>query len=1030
MPQRTVEDPDVEDNNPYSDKMQSIRELQEQEQTDAAFRDLTSEDHIAKDGQRPGDSSATSGSLEDKEGFTYSGKGSQTPTGLNPQSIMQTFRKKGPVAGIGALLVTGLIALLMPVIGPIGFFTGVGASLFETNDSVSPSMRRAFGAWMQKASEPDPMCNQKKIKCKMGRISNHGLNRLAKNGVVARFEDNTLYDSKNKKGYPDKKIKSYLIEGEHVDVKDIKKTLGSKGNFTKAAKIIGVRGAVNLKMSAFTGKHFDSKIRTNWNIRYKGGVATGRKAKATLAEKRAAIVQSSKASMPSMQTASAVKARASAKVEKNIGKYKKGGIGYLVAAGSCAALKAPMYIVGAVAALQLAQLTPVVVNTIYSPKDKMKSKGFDYGPGITEHDADVVGTAFNETGPNADGKMTSALDSKYMMAAMGISMGALGISKFAPGYGVLSHPTTRTAMKVNNNPGVSAGCNFITNPITMWSAAAVDVTVTALLSATIIGGILKVGLQWAASALVMEAIMAIVGNFADDLITELADEELILSARYEEFGDVVGTSAVAFGSSAGMARLLPVISESQSIAWNNVLAEQHEIDRQTDIASLSPFDTSSKYTFLGSIVHTIQMASILQGHTGIHIPSVLASAISPPRLFATAQAQSSDSNDLCNPEYGYADDLGMKTDDPRTTPIMNWAGMPCTGYIADMDIAEAVEILQEEGWIDEDLESDRDDLLLDELMPSGTEDNYQHGIGFIKKDTPLYEYINSCGNPDSGDHLMNTPGCILPQEAGGSGGIDGVQDAQICNDAEEKECRNTSDLDNNDEGKLSAEELGVTNVRAFEAISAFTLQYQIQQNFNGEDDGPVTTYTGPGGNSMGGEAGDGEGVVEGEAGSGGVAVTGTDQEVAQQIIDNPNITIANKYLYQVANYAKGNAGCHLDSGLLKVIAGIGQSHKIYVNSINRYCTNTCPQGNWAQCQQSHHWSGRAIDISMINEVATSGSKPADIALIKTAAQITPPDRRLIVGQKQCRSAIAYPSGSRVREINDGCDHIHLAVEAL
>lgn len=67
---------------------------------------------------------------------------------------------------------------------------------------------------------------------------------------------------------------------------------------------------------------------------------------------------------------------------------------------------------------------------------------------------------------------------------------------------------------------------------------------------------------------------------------------------------------------------------------------------------------------------------------------------------------------------------------------------------------------------------------------------------------------------------------------------------------------------------------------------------------------------------------------------------------------------------------------------------------------------------------------------MINEVATSGSKPADIALIKTAAQITPPDRRLIVGQKQCRSAIAYPSGSRVREINDGCDHIHLAVEAL
>lgn len=829
--------------------------------TDQKSGDMTSPDSHTKDGRGgdPGGGSAGA-QVKDKEETPWansvSGKPALSPTTTPMQSFLRITKEKGPMAGIGAFLITAIMFMFIQGVGQFSFLVGPSSLFADTNDTATPSMRRAFGALFQNMHDVDDrhaICNTspKKIKCKSGRISNSGLNRMAKNGLVAQFEDGSLYDGKTKRGYPDKsrgKIVGYQAAdgSSSIPANRLKEYLGSDADFRTAAKIVGVRGAFNLKRQAWIGKHIKSKLYNPLSMLRKGGQATGRTSKVAAAERKAEMTKGIRALMPSGQSASTIKARAASKVNKQMGKYKKGGIGYLVAAGGCAALGSPKFIVAGVAAIQLAQISPMVMEWALSPGDRMKADGLDYGEGITEHDAEFIGSAFNERVPNEDGELKSAMESRYLMSAMGINMGTLPVNPFAPGASALSNTAISTAMAFGDNPAVAGGCAVITNPITMWSAAVADTAITALLAPTVIGTILKIAATWLAVQAFMELAEGVISAIAADVIESFVtdNEEALANARGEQFGDAIGGSALAFFAAGGMARLLPTVSVSQLSKWKTALEEDRDLQRRTDIATLSPFDTSSRYTFLGSISYHMQLASLQQGHTGIHIPSVLSAAISPSKIMSTASASSGYGVDNCDPSY--AAEAGLDTGDPATTPALNSMLLPCTGYLANMDITEAIEILENEGWVDPEVESERDDLILEELMPSDTEDGYEHGIGYIKPDNPLYEFINSCGNPASGDHILNTSGCILHDPStSGIGAING----QVCKDSESgEECRELSGLDDAaeiNEGALSAEDLGVKDPRAFQAISAFTLQYQMAQSINGEDDGPVTVYTGP-----------------------------------------------------------------------------------------------------------------------------------------------------------------------------------------
>ncbi len=147
--------------------------------------------------------------------------------------------------------------------------------------------------------------------------------------------------------------------------------------------------------------------------------------------------------------------------------------------------------------------------------------------------------------------------------------------------------------------------------------------------------------------------------------------------------------------------------------------------------------------------------------------------------------------------------------------------------------------------------------------------------------------------------------------------------------------------------------------------------------------------------------------------------SGSAQELAQQIIDSDNITIAPQYETHVRNISNGDNSCPLNKDILGIILAISEDFKINISSLNRSCTgNTAGAGT-----ASKHWQGKAVDIASINGVATTGRDSDAISVIKKISPLLPSGSG--IGQKQCGATPELADG--ITTFNDSCDHLHIQV---
>ncbi len=161
----------------------------------------------------------------------------------------------------------------------------------------------------------------------------------------------------------------------------------------------------------------------------------------------------------------------------------------------------------------------------------------------------------------------------------------------------------------------------------------------------------------------------------------------------------------------------------------------------------------------------------------------------------------------------------------------------------------------------------------------------------------------------------------------------------------------------------------------------------------------------------------------GDAGGGGAAgelVTGSDRELAQQILDNSRIhligTNAQADMQAMANGSVGPSGVKLHSKLLQIIATMGKNHTFNISSMIRPTDS-----------DSAHSTGEAIDITGLdgNPIANSGlgRTPKDIALMKEISPLLP--RPSGWGQIQCGTTVQLPRG--IDQFGDTCNHLHLEI---
>lgn len=794
-----------------------------------AINDLESQFDNKDSDLNPNQNDSASAAVNDQES-SVPGNGFYQPSAgkkKSPVTFKSLLKKRGPIAAIAGILGLGG-GILGIFLSPATMLQNIMENFTWKNDSASVVKESRMKKVMNKmigASDDAGICNNKKIKCKTGRLSNKALKRFKKSGLIPVDADGKEMDIKGR-GYPEKNPTHWKVEGindgKPIEASKLKDELLKKENRKIASKVYGRTGLFKMRFRAWTGKHI-SKLYDKFNLKRNNAISKIDK-KLGIKEKR----EKFKEKLPKFKAGSASK-NISDGVDKLSGKLKKGGLAYAISAGACAVVKIPNLIASGVAAIQLAPLLGIVMDVILSPGSQAKASGLDSsGGGFSQETMETIGTMLTERGKmkGSDNAEGSALDSPYLLAAMGVNNDKPGIAKnYIPGYSVATNPIVQGFNEAKE--ATEGVCDYILSPVAMYASMAVEAAVSAST-----GGISAI-VSWVGKAALSEVTKKVleyaVGDQVKTILEELAKKFLVPNnAQYKDLGDSLGVGAAAFFASGSMGQMLPGLKMSQLAEFNGIQIANEEFQKEMDIASLSPFDTSSRYTFLGSIFHNMGNMMMANGTYSKTPVAMLSNILRLPSMALSYSSTAKAASGMYSDKYcGYAKDFYMGSGSSED-PAVNMAGLPCTGITnsqANMSVEEAIQIAEDEGWIQKDMD-----------IPDGADISDLMNNGYIVKDTPLHDFVEGCGDASTGSYWFSNGGCTAPSDS-------------------TQTTSSTAPTYKDSEGKdITDQSFGAENSakqyddRKLSAMSVLLIDFQIAQSINGEDDeedAPSTTAKAP-----------------------------------------------------------------------------------------------------------------------------------------------------------------------------------------
>lgn len=811
-----------------------------------AINDLESQFDNKDSDLNPNQNDSASAAVNNQES-SVPGNGFYQPSAgkkKSPVTFKSLLKKRGPIAIISIIL-SIISAILGMITSSATMIQNIMENFTQKNDSASIVKEVRMKKVMNKMIDADDdtgICKNKKIRCKTGRLSNRALKKFKKSGLIPVDADGKEMDIKGR-GYPEKNPTHWKIEGVNdgkpIEASKLKDELLKKENRKIASKVYGRTGLFNMRFRSWTGKHI-SRLYSKFNLKRNSAISKIDK-KLGIKERREKL----KEKLPKFEEGRAI-GNIREGVNKLGGKLKKGGLAYTISAGACAAVKIPNLIAAGVAAIQLAPLLGLVMDVILSPGSQAKASGLgsqpvaallfgqkalaaeSTGSGFSQETMETIGTMLTERGKMEGSENTegSALDSPYLLAAMGVNSNKPGIAKnYIPGYSVATNPIVQGFNEVKK--ATDGVCDYILSPVAMYASMAIEAAVSAST-----GGISAI-ISWVGKAALSEVIKKVleyaVGEQVKNILTELAKSLLTPDkAQYKDLGDALGVGAAAFFSAGSMGQMLPGLKMSQLAEFNGIQIANEEFQKEMDIASLSPFDTSSRYTFLGSIFHNMGNMMMANGTYSKTPVAMLSNILRLPSMALSYSSTAKAASGMYSDKYcGYAKDFSMGSGSSED-PAINLAGMPCSGITksqANMSVEEAIQIAEDEGWIKKDTD-----------IPDGADISDLMTSGYIVKDTPLYDFIEDCSAAEKGEYWFNSGGCTAPTDSTQTTS----STAPTYKDNENKDITDQSfGADNSakqyDDKKLSA-------------MSVLLIDFQIAQSINGEDDeeeAPSTTAKAP-----------------------------------------------------------------------------------------------------------------------------------------------------------------------------------------
>ena len=811
-----------------------------------AINDLESQFDNKDSDLNPSQNDSASAAVNDQESSVPGNGFYQPSTGKkkSPVTFKSLLKKRGPIAAIAGIL--GLGGGIMGIfLSPATMLQNIMESLTWKNDSASIVKEVRMKKVMNKmidAGDDAGICKSKKIRCKTGRLSNRALKKFKKSGLVPVDANGKEMDVKGR-GYPEKNPTHWKIEGVNdgkpIEASKLKDELLKKENRKIASKVYGRTGLFNMRFRSWTGKHI-SGLYNKFELKRNSAISKIDK-KLGIKERREKL----KEKLPKFKEGPAL-GKVREGVNKLGGKLKKGGLAYTISAGACAAVKIPSLIGAGAAALELAPVLGLVMDVILSPGSQAKASGLGSQPvaallfgqkalaaestggsGFSQETMETIGTMLTERGKMEGSENTegSALDSPYLLAAMGVNSNKPGIAKnYIPGYSVVTNPIVQGFNKAKE--ATEGVCDYILSPVAMYAFMAAEAAAAA--STGGVSAIISFAGKMTLSEVIKKVLEYAVGEQVKKILTELAKSLLTPDkAQYKDLGDALGVGAAAFFSAGSMGQMLPGLKMSQLAEFNGIQIANEEFQKEMDIASLSPFDTSSRYTFLGSIFHNMGNMMMVNGTYSKTPVAMLSNILRLPSMALSYSSTAKAASGMYSDKYcGYAKDFSMGSGSSED-PAINLAAMPCSGITksqANMSVEEAIQIAEDEGWIKKDADIP-DGATISDLMDK-----------YIIKDTPLYDFIEDCSDASSGNYWFNSGGCTAP--------TDSTQTTS-----------STAPTYKDDKGKdITDQSFGAENSakqyddRKLSAMSVLLIDFQIAQSINGEDDeedAPSTTTKAP-----------------------------------------------------------------------------------------------------------------------------------------------------------------------------------------
>ena len=512
---------------------------------------------------------------------------------------IKNFYKKGPLAAIILTLLFGGGALIGPsIIGPSVLANII--SKFNTNQEISANhrMNKLFSKMLtEEVTVGD--CTVTKVFCRFNGISPKMLKKLNTNGIKAldssgkEITETGMIFKKKPKYYS---FKSTSGEEIKVSSSEFFKTINSNAELSAA-----FRAATNSRFMSLTDSVFKKiKARLGFSEANKLADATDEKAianeiddaindpSADATEK--VIAEGGEDALNQVEKIAADEAEDSA---KKVIKTGKTGAIQLGVAAVCVVTDIPKMLINASRAYMITKLAK------YSAYF-LSAFGAIKAGDATAEEATAVGNALTKT---YNGK--SAMDSSSMKYIMtdDLSLTDKSYQNYVPGLKVSE--TLSGTTKITDSPEKKTACSFAMNPATGYGVDA--------LAAETGAGLLGVAANIVAGEVLSRVLNEILPPIIEAAVKVIPLEKLAttffgdITANLEgaPTGDAIGIGAsYIIGQTANAGGNMP-LTVTQALAYDNLSNEYEDQIAKEDKATKSPFDTSSKYTFLGSIVSSL-----------------------------------------------------------------------------------------------------------------------------------------------------------------------------------------------------------------------------------------------------------------------------------------------------------------------------------------------------------------------------------------------------------------------------------------